>query len=133
MNALFLWRIDLFPPIYPAVAASSACVALLKAPGGQLRFFQFGLASQDVQKPYGVWQRIYGTPANYLGQVPDMDSFTVQVDVYASSADQARAVALTLRDAIEPEAYITNWLGESVDPDTKNNRFSFQTDWFVPR
>ena len=42
-------------------------------------------------------------------------------------------MALALRDAIEPVAYITAWLGESIDPDTKNNRFSFQVDWIVLR
>jgi hypothetical protein len=42
-------------------------------------------------------------------------------------------VALALRDAIEPAAYITAWLGEAIDPDTKNNRFSFQVDWIVLR
>lgn len=123
----------MFPPIYPAVANSPACVALLKTGTGPVRFYQFGLAPQNVPKPYAVWQRVFGAPENYLGQVPDIDSFTVQIDVYAGSADSARSVALALRDAIEPVAYITSWLGESIDPDTKNNRFGFQTDWFVPR
>lgn len=80
-----------------------------------------------------MWQRTFGSPENYLGDVPDGDSFTLLVDVYASSADSARAVAVALRDAIEPVAYITAWLGESIDPYTKNNRFSFQVDWIVPR
>lgn len=123
----------MFPPIFPVVDASAACRALLRAAGGPTRFYQFGLAPQNVVKPYAVWQRAFGAPENYLGNVPDVDSFTLQVDVYASSADSARAVALTLRDAIEPVAHITAWLGESVDPDTKNNRFSFQVDWWVPR
>lgn len=123
----------MFPPIFSAVDGSSACRALLRASGGPTRFFQFGLAPQTVQKPYAVWQRTFGTPENYLGDVPDSDSFTLLVDVYAGSADSARAVALALRDAIEPVAYITSWLGESVDPDTKNNRFSFQVDFIVPR
>ena len=91
------------------------------------------MAPQGVQRPYGVWQRIFGSPENYLGDTPDMDSFTVQIDVYASSADSARTVAAALRDAIEPVAHITSWLGESVDPDTKNNRFSFQADFWTPR
>jgi hypothetical protein len=123
----------MFPPIYPAIAASSACVALLKSGGGELRFYQFGRAPQNVQKPYAVWQRVFGTPANYLGQVPDSDNFTLQVDIYAGSADSARTVAAAIRDAIEPVSYITNWLGESVDPDTGNNRFSLQSEWIVER
>lgn len=123
----------MYPPIFPAVDGSSACRALLRAAGGPTRFYQFGMAPQNVVKPYAVWQRSFGSPENYLGNVPDGDSFTLLVDVYASSADSARAVAVALRDAIEPVAYITSWLGESIDPDTLNNRFSFQVDWIVPR
>lgn len=123
----------MFPPIFPAVDSSTACRALLRTGNGPTRFYQFGFAGQDPQKPYAVWQRTFGTPENYLGDVPDSDSFTLLVDVYAGSADSARAVALALRDAIEPVAYITSWLGESIDPETKNNRFSFQVDWIVPR
>lgn len=123
----------MYPPIYPAVAASSACVALLKTGTGPIRFYQFGQAPQNVQKPYAVWQRVFGSPENFLGDRPDNDEFSLQVDVYGSSADSVRTVAAALRDAIEPVAYITSWLGESIDPDTQNNRFTFQTDFLVPR
>jgi hypothetical protein len=123
----------MFPPIFPAVDGSSACRALLRAAGGPTRFYQFGRAPQNVAKPYAVWQRAGGIPENYLGDLPDSDSFTTQVDIYASSGDSARTVALALRDAIEPVAYITAWLGESVDPDTGNDRFTFLVDWIVPR
>jgi len=123
-----------YPPIYPAVAASPACVALLKSGTGPVRFYQFGINEEQPQTyPYAVWQRVGGLPENYLGQTPDIDSFTVQVDVYAKSADQARTVATALRDAIESVAHITGWFGESRDPDTKNYRFTFQTDWWTSR
>lgn len=123
----------MFPPIYPIVAASPACVALLKSGNGPIRFYQFGRAEQNVQRPYAVWQRVFGEPQNYLGDVPDMDSFSIQVDVYGGSADSVRTIAVALRDAIEPIAYITSWLGESVDPQTESNRFSFVTEWLVER
>lgn len=121
----------MYPPIFPVVAASSAVKALIGP--NPVRFYQFGLAPQNVVKPYAVWQRTSGAPENYLGQTPDIDSFTLMVDVYAGSADSARSVAAALRDAIEPAAHITSWIGESIDPDTKNNRFSFLVDWWVPR
>jgi hypothetical protein len=123
----------MFPPIFPAVDASPAVRALLRSGSGPTRFYQFGLAPQDPVRPYAVWQRVFGSPQNYLGDLPDIDSFTVQVDVYASSADQVRAVAMTLRDAIEPVAHITSWNGETVDIPTKTYRFSFDCDWWVPR
>lgn len=124
----------MYPPIFPAVAASPACVALLKAGAGPIRFYQFGINEEQPQTtPYAVWQRVSGSPENYLGQTPDIDTFTVQVDVYAGSADQARTVAAALRDAIEPVAHITSWLGESRDPDTKKWRFTFDCDFWTPR
>lgn len=125
----------MFTPIYPPVAASTAAKALLGS--NPVRFYQFGMAPQNVQKPYAVWQRVFGTPENYISNAPDIDSYTIQVDVYASpdssGANTARNVALAIRDAIEPHCHITSWLGESIDPDTKNHRFSFQTDWWVSR
>lgn len=123
----------MYPPIFPTVKASSACRALLQGGLGEMRFYQFGLAPQNVQKPYAVWQRVFGTPYNQMADVPGMDTLTLQIDVYADSADSARSCAVAIRDAIEPVSYITNWLGESRDPDTKNYRFSMQNDWHVSR
>lgn len=122
----------MYPPIYEAVNIP-AVRAVLKTGTGPLRFYLFGKADQNTPKPYAVWQTAYGTPENYLGQTPDVDRFGVQVDVYATSADSARAVALALRDAIEPHAHITSWRGDSIDPDTQNYRFSFDCDWIVNR
>jgi hypothetical protein len=123
----------MYPPIYPAINASAACRALMKTGQSELRFYQFGLAPQPVQKPYAVWQRTFGTPYNQLANVPGMDAYTLQIDVYADSAESARSCAVAIRDAVEPLSYITNWLGESRDPDTKNYRFSMQNEWHVPR
>jgi len=125
----------MYPPVFPAVAASTAVKALLGS--NPVRFYQFGLAPQNVQKPYAVWTRVFGAPENYLNSVPDIDVLSIQIDVYASpessGANTARNVAVAIRDAIEPTCHITSWLGESIDPDTKNHRFSFQADYWVPR
>jgi hypothetical protein len=129
----------MYPPIFPTIKASAAVRALIGsgASGADpVRFYQFGMAPQKVVKPYAVWQRVGGSPENYLDRVPDMDSLPLQVDVYASEqqgAEVARNVVVALRDAIEPVAHITAWLGESQDPETQNYRSSFQVDWWVPR
>lgn len=125
----------MYPPIYPTIAASSSVVALLKTGNGPIRFFQFGQAPQDGPYPYAVWQRVFGAPNNFLGDVPDSDNYTLQVDVYGKSAESVRNVAQALRDALETPltSYITNWLGESRDPDTQNYRFSFQNEWLLAR
>jgi hypothetical protein len=122
----------MYPPIFATVSADAGVTALLGSVPN-CRFFLFGQAPQGVTKPYAVWRQISGRPENYLGKVPDIDQFGIQVDVYADSASGARAVAEALRDAIEPVAHITFWRGDSTDPETKNKVFTFEVDWFVNR
>lgn len=121
----------MFPPIFQVCAASDAIKAVLGV--SPTRLYPFGEAPQGVALPYAVWQTVAGTPENYLGTRPDADSYTLQVDVYGSSADSVRNAAQALRDAIEPHAHIVGWRGESRDPQTKNYRFSFDVDWIVRR
>lgn len=120
----------MFPPIYEVCAASSEVQAALGTP---VRLYPFGEAPQGVALPYAVWQTLGGSPENYLKQRPDVDQFTLQIDVYATSATAARNVARALRNAIEPVAYITRWNGEDRDQETKNYRVSFDVDWWVQR
>lgn len=125
----------MYPTIYAAVNVP-AVQALLKSGNGPLRFWLFGMAPQGVTYPYAVWQTSGGTPENYLGNVPDVDSFGVQIDVYASESqgtDVARSVAQAIRNAIEPHCHITSWRGDSQDSVTKSYRFSFDCDWIVNR
>jgi len=125
----------MYPPIFPAVNVP-AVQALLRAGNGPLRFYAWGLAPQDVQMPYAVWRQVFGVPENYLGQRPDIDSFTTQIDVYASptqGASVARTVADAISHAIEGAAYVTSWIGDSRDPETQNYVVTFQADWLVPR
>lgn len=118
-------------PIFPVCAASPVVNALLG--GERLRLYPFGLQDDDVTYPYAVWQNISGEPENYLGQRPDADAFSLQVDVYADTPDEAIAVAAALRDAIEPHAHITRWGVQTRDSETKRYRYSFDVDWIVLR
>jgi hypothetical protein len=127
----------MLPPIFPTVNVP-AVQALLKTGSGPLRFYAFGMAPDDVQKPYAVWRQVFGQPENYLAQRPDMDAFTTQIDVYAADvpgqrAPMARAIADAISYAIEGAAYVTSWIGDSRDPVTKNYVVTFQADWLVPR
>ena len=125
----------IYPPIFSAVNVP-AVQSLIKTGGGALRFYLFGMAPQGVAYPYAVWRIVTGTPENYLNEAPDIDSVTVQIDVFASPSqgpDKARQIAAAIAAAIEDHAHVTSWLGESVDPDTKNYVSRFQADWFVAR
>lgn len=118
-------------PIFPVCSASAEVNSLIG--GESLRLYPFGQQDDAVIYPYAVWQNISGLPENYLGQRPDADSFTLQVDVYADTPDEAIAVAAALRDAIEPHAYVTRWGDQTRDNETKRYRYSFDVDWIVPR
>jgi len=121
----------MYPPIFAVCAADAGVTALLGA--SPTRLYPFGEAPQGVVYPYAVWQLVGGSPENYINQRPDIDSFTVQVDVYADTGTTARSIATALRDAIEPHAHIVRWGGESRDQDTNRYRSSFDVDWFVSR
>lgn len=121
----------MYPPIFSTCAADASVQFYLGT--SPTRLYPFGNAPENVTKPYAVWQAVSGVPENYIDKVPDIDSWTLQVDAYALTASEARDVAEALRDAIEPNAHIVGWRGESRDPDTKNYRFSFDVDWFEHR
>lgn len=118
-------------PIFPVCSASPEVNSLIG--GESLRLYPFGQQDDDVTYPYAVWQNITGEPENYLAQRPDTDTFTLQVDVYADTPEEAIAVAAALRDAIEPHAYITRWGDQTRDNVTRRYRYSFDVDWIVPR
>lgn len=125
------------PPIFAAVNVA-AVQTLLKTGMGPLRFYAWGLAPQPPVYPYAVWRYVAGAPENYLTNTPDIDSQTLQINVYAAETDnqgaaKVREIAEALRDATEPVAHITSWRGESRDPDTRAYVFSFDVDFWTPR
>lgn len=121
----------MFPPLFQVAAANATVRSLLGTE--PVRLYPFGEASDSTVKPYAVWQMVYGSPENALGDAPDMDHFGTQVDVYATTAQQARDVARALREAFENSAHVTAFNGESREPVTRDFRYSFTVDWFVQR
>lgn len=118
-------------PIFSVCAADSGVRALLGVTPH--RIYPFGEAPEGVAKPYAVWQLVTGSPENYLSGRPDIDGFTLQVDVYAATASSARAVTDAIVHAIELSANVARWGGETKDTATKLYRSSFDIDWLVPR
>lgn len=119
------------PPIFQTAAAASAVTNLLGS--DPVRFYLFGEADEKTQKPYAVWQTVYGSPENRLAGAPDSDRWGVQIDAYAQSAASARNVAKALRDALEPSGYVVAWNGEHREPDTKLYRYSFTVEFMTSR
>lgn len=124
----------MFPPLYDTVKGVAAVKAIF---GTSPRIYPHGMApaasSTGFATPYAVQQIITGEPENYLGDLPDADGFTVQVDVYAATVAAASDGAKALRDALEPVAYIIRWGGQFKDPDTALFRYSFDVEFITPR
>ncbi|WP_373203270.1 tail completion protein gp17 [Citrobacter amalonaticus] len=98
-----------------------------------VRIYPFGMHDDGLVYPYAVWQNIDGEPENYLKQNPDIDRYSIQVDVYGDTDEDTIAVARALRDAIQSKAYITRWNAQGRDPETLKYRYSFDVDWLVNR
>lgn len=120
------------PPIF-LVCSTDPTVSALIGGGIECRIYSFGEAPEGVLKPYVVWNLIDGSPENYLTGRPDADGFTLQVDVYAGSADSVTKVTRALRDALELSANITRWGASGTDPTTKDYHRSFDIDWITLR
>lgn len=121
----------MFPPVFETAVASPDVIAWLGV--GPTRLFLFGEATQKTQKPYAVWQVVGGSPENYLANPPNVDHWVTQIDVYAETSDDVRAVAEALRDAFQAVAYVTGWRGESRSPETTLYRYSFDVEWWKNR
>lgn len=125
----------MYPPILEVCSADAGVQAVLGSDPCRVHLFGYGKGSSGgvPATPYAVWQIIGGIPENYLGSLPDADNWSLQIDVYASTAADARDAAMALRNAIEPVAYVVGWRGEGREPDTKLYRYSFDVDWITQR
>jgi len=119
----------MFAPIFDTLESNAAAVAALGSP---LRAFSFGeVVGQPTATPYLVWQNLSGVPYNYLGQLPDKDDVSLQVDVYDATAAGARQTARVARDALEGVCYMVSGPREIKDTDTKLFRVSMDFDWII--
>lgn len=121
----------MYPPIFQVCAADSSVTALIGS--SPVRLYPFGEAPQGVALPYVVWQTVGGFPENFLGEAPDADTFSIQIDCYAADAESSRAVAIAVRDSIQKRANVTSLNGEGRDPETRHYRVGFSVDWIVRR
>lgn len=121
----------MLPPIFATCQASAGVVAALGS--NPLRLFPAGEAPAGVAKPYAVWRTAFGSPENVMDGAPSIDSWNLDVTIYANTMQQARDTAEAIRDAIEAVAYINSLGPDDRDPDTKLYSYSMNVDWLDPR
>lgn len=120
------------PPVFKTVKDDPTVKSLLQF-GNVLRVFEFGNAPQNTLAPYVVWQRIGGTPDNYITCRPDIEEHLIQIDCYADSQTMVKQIQSAMEYAIETTAQISSYRGEFIEPDTKLWRSSFDVRWHVTR
>lgn len=121
-----------YPPIFSVISVDPAAAAALGG-SGIIRFFPAGEAPENVVRPYATWQVIGGLPENYIGTRPDVDQYTVQIDIWADTLASVRDASGAVRGAIELVAHIIGYRSESKEEETDLYRVSFDVDWFVHR
>lgn len=123
----------MFSNIFQYVSSSQPVRDLLTS-SGVTRFWPFGQSPQPGQQgyglPYGVWQSVYGTPQNYIGNLPDIDNLGNQIDIYGDSASSVRDVAKAVRDAVEPYGHVVSYNGEERDAETGLYRYGFTVEFW---
>lgn len=121
----------MYPNLFVTVAADSSVTSLLGS--APVRFWPFGYVPQGEDRPYAIHQLIAGSPANTLSCVPDIDNFSIQIDAYARTVSDSRAVAEVLRDALETDAHLTAYNGENWEQNTGLYRVSMTFDFWTYR
>lgn len=121
-------------PIFKLAKDSPQLVSLLTDEASQIfKVFEFGLAPQEIKPPYVVHQLIAGAPSQALACRPDYEMQLVQVDCYAATAADAKAVHQALEDALEVWASINSYKQTTIDADTGLFRRGFDVSFFLPR
>lgn len=120
-----------YPPLQQIAANDPDVTALLGVT--PTRLWPFGLAPQNEPMPYAVHQLVYGTPENTLACPPSVDNLGIQLDTYAKTVTDTRAVAEALRRAFEEIGYVVALNGEFWEPATGLWRSSFTLEVWQDR
>ena len=68
--------------------------------------------------PYVTWAVVDMVPEIQLDGTPPIDACRIQIDVWAASASACRALALAIRDEIEPDHDMLSMEFPGPDPET---------------
>lgn len=126
----------MFPQVFQTLKASAAVKNIVGT--NPPRIYRHGSAPQrpdglPFDQPYITWFIVVGTPENTLSELPATDRVTVQVDCWHQTDSGIEALAIAVRDAIEPYAVMTAVPVDTRETESKLYRIALQFDWFVDR
>lgn len=117
-------------PVFKLCRESADCIELFGV--SPMRIY-LDRAPQEVEMPYAVYRPIFGIPEHYLGCPPDIDTFTVQIDVYHKTLKLCREAVAAIIGAIECATNDYTWGIQQEDPQTRKSRVSVDADFIVCR
>lgn len=83
------------------------------------RFFEFGTAPTLETLPYGTWQDLAITPFNYLAGAPSTDLVKTQIDIWADTAPECKAIAQAIRNQTVDTECRVRFEQHSFDEDSR--------------
>ena len=121
----------MLPAVFPILAGDSDVTGFIgSAPA---RVYRHGEAPQGVARPYVTWFLSSGIPENTLGELPLVDSYSVQIDCWSDSDAEVEQLAEAVRNAIEAEHHITSFGPNGRDPETMRYRIGMTFTFWNPR
>lgn len=83
------------------------------------------VAPEGVVLPYATWEVVGGSPMAQLSDPPPADGWRIRLTVWGSSASQANAAAVAIRDEVERHGSIESYNPPPDDDDTGSFGISF--------
>jgi hypothetical protein len=120
----------MFAPFFEIVAVNASVQSIFGTAPTRIYPIE---AEPGAQYPYAVFSTIFGSPENNISEVPDIDQWIVQVDVFDDNISGLRDAAESLRNVLEPVSHITGWTGEERDYKTKAYKYSFTVEFWEKR
>lgn len=117
--------------VIAALKAWPAADALLA--GNPFRAFSHGNAPQNIQRPYVTFQTVSAQPVNNLSDTPDCDDSRIQVNCWATTQKDAKALSLAVRDALEAQTHVVFGPIDDFEPQTKMFRWFMDCEWWTAR
>jgi hypothetical protein len=114
----------MLPPIFSWLKT----LAVQNIIGTPPRAYRHGDAPQDTTRPYVTWFLVVGTPDNELSETPGSDRYTIQVDCWHQTDAGIEALAVAVRDALEPYGHMTSMPINARDVETRLYRIAMQFD-----
>lgn len=118
----------MFPPVFTTLNQPELQAFVGTDP---VRMYDFGTAPQSVERPYITFTAVSNAPHEQISGAPCSDADTVQIDMYADSREQVRAMARVVRQILDNAGWSNRLNLQMYEPDTGLFRISMDCDFIT--